>query len=96
MLEDERPDLDEIAREQIEDALVDGDVDDDCDGAFGEAIAELRFRRLRVSDDAGQPSDGDPSTVAAAGDVPDDVIAWADDLARRRAHCTAIYYPRIS
>ena len=26
MLEDERPDLDEIAREQFEDALVDGDV----------------------------------------------------------------------
>jgi MFS family permease len=44
VLEDERPDLDEIAREQFEDALVDGDVP----YQRGTAQAALRHRNFRI------------------------------------------------
>ena len=44
MLEDERPDLDEIAREQFEDALVDGDVP----FQRGTAQAALKHRNFRI------------------------------------------------
>ena len=44
MLEDEEPDLDELAREQFEDALVDGDVP----FQRGTAQAALRHRNFRI------------------------------------------------